>query len=137
MNNLLEGIRVLDFSQNAAGPTATAMLADYGAEVVKIERPVIGNTQRTFGMQCDNGVSLLGAWLDRGKKSVEMDLKDPQAIELIKRMVKDFDVVAESNRPGVMDRLGLGYEELRKINPKLVYLSVSMYGQKGPYGKRQ
>lgn len=135
MNNLLEGIRVLDFSQNAAGPTATAMLADYGAEVVKIERPVIGNTQRTFGMQCDNGVSLLGAWLDRGKKSVEMDLKDPQAIELIKRMVKDFDVVAESNRPGVMDRLGLGYEELRKINPKLVYLSVSMYGQKGPYGK--
>ena len=77
MKDMLEGIRVLDFTQNAAGPLATAMLADYGAEVVKIERPIIGSTERTFGMQCDGGISLLGAWLDRGKKSVEMDLKDP------------------------------------------------------------
>lgn len=136
MQNMLEGIRVLDFTQNAAGPVATAMLADYGAEVIKVERPVIGNTQRTFGMQCDGGISLLGAWIDRGKKSIEVDLKDPEAIALIKRMIVDFDILAESNRPGVMDRLGLGYEELHAINPKLVYLSVSMFGQKGPYGKK-
>lgn len=129
MKDMLEGIRVLDFSENAAAPTATAMLADYGAEVIKVERPKVGNTQRTFGMQVENGISLLGAWLDRGKKSIELNLKDPEAIELIKRMVKDFDVLVQSNRPGVMEKLGLGYETIHEINPKIVYCSISMYGQ--------
>lgn len=133
MKDMLEGIRVLDFSENAAAPTATAMLADYGAEVIKVERPKVGNTQRTFGMQVENGISLLGAWLDRGKKSIELNLKDPEAIELIKRMVKDFDVLVQSNRPGVMEKLGLGYETIHEINPKIVYCSISMYGQQGPY----
>lgn len=133
MKDMLEGIRVLDFSENAAAPTATAMLADYGAEVIKVERPKVGNTQRTFGMQVENGISLLGAWLDRGKKSIELNLKDPEAIELIKRMVKDFDVLVQSNRPGVLEKLGLGYETIHEINPKIVYCSISMYGQQGPY----
>ncbi len=135
MADMLSGVRVIDFTANAAGPTATAMLADYGAEVVKIEKPNTGNDQRAYGIQVD-GVSLLGAWLDRGKKSVTLDLKDPESIEIIKRMLPDFDILAESGRPGVMDKLGLGYEEVHKINPKLVYCSVSAFGQNGPYARK-
>lgn len=136
IKNMLEGIKVLDFTSNAAGPTCTAMLADYGAEVVKIERPVVGNDERTYGIQVEGGVSLLGAWLNRGKKSVTMNLKDPDVIELLKKMVLDYDVVVESGRPGVMKKLGLDYETLHKINPKLVYCSISAFGQNGPYSKK-
>lgn len=136
MNNMLEGVKVLDFTSNAAGPTCTSMLADYGAEVVKIERPGTGNDERTYGIQVDNGISLLGAWLNRGKKSVTMDLKDPEAVALLKEMVKDFDVVVESARPGVMKKLGLDYEALHAINPKAVYCSISAFGQEGPYSMK-
>ena len=132
MKDMLEGVRVLDFSSNAAGPTCAAMLADYGAEVVKIERPVTGNDERAYGIQVDGGVSLLGAWLNRGKKSVTLNLKDPEAIKLIKQMVKEFDVLVESGRPGVMKKLGLDFETIHAINPKLVYCSVSAFGQDGP-----
>ena len=135
MRDMLEGIRVLDFTANAAGPCCTGMLADYGAEVIKIERPVTGNDERTYGIQVD-GTSLLGAWLDRGKRSVTMDLKDPEAVELLKGMVQDCDILVESARPGVMDRLGLGYEAMHRINPRLVYCSISAFGQAGPYSQR-
>ena len=136
MKDMLEGVRVLDFSSNAAGPTCAAMLADYGAEVVKIERPVTGNDERAYGIQVDGGVSLLGAWLNRGKKSVTLNLKDPEAIKLIKQMVKEFDVLVESGRPGVMKKLGLDFETIHAINPKLVYCSVSAFGQDGPYSRK-
>ena len=135
MSDMLHGIRVLDFTSNAAGPCCTGMLADYGAEVIKIERPVTGNDERTYGIQVD-GMSLLGAWLNRGKKSVTMDLKDPEAVALLQRIVQDCDILVESARPGVMDRLGLGYEALRRINPRLVYCSISAFGQSGPYSKK-
>ncbi len=135
MRDMLEGIRVLDFTANAAGPCCTGMLADYGAEVIKIERPVTGNDERTYGIQVD-GTSLLGAWLDRGKRSVTMDLKDPEAVELLKGMVQDCDILVESARPGVMDRLGLGYEAMHRINPRLVYCSISAFGQAGPYSQK-
>ncbi|MCI8478157.1 MAG: CoA transferase [Oscillospiraceae bacterium] len=135
MNEMLHGIRVLDFTSNAAGPCCTGMLADYGAEVIKIERPNTGNDERTYGIQVD-GMSLLGAWLNRGKKSVTLDLKDPDSIALLKRMVQDCHILVESARPGVMDKLGLGYEAIHAINPKLVYCSVSAFGQAGPYSKK-
>lgn len=135
MSDMLKDVRVLDFTSNAAGPCCTGMLADYGAEVIKIERPVTGNDERTYGIQVD-GMSLLGAWLNRGKKSVTLNLKDPDAVALIKRMVQDCDVLVESARPGVMDKLGLGYEEIHKLNPKLVYCSISAFGQSGPYAKK-
>lgn len=135
MSDMLKDVRVLDFTSNAAGPCCTSMLADYGAEVIKIERPVTGNDERTYGIQVD-GMSLLGAWLNRGKKSVTLNLKDPDAVALIKRMVQDCDVLVESARPGVMDKLGLGYEEIHKLNPKLVYCSISAFGQSGPYAKK-
>ena len=131
MSDMLQGIRVLDFTSNAAGPCCTGMLADYGAEVIKVERPVTGNDERTYGIQVD-GMSLLGAWLNRGKKSITLDLKDPVSIALLKRMVLDCDILVESARPGVMEKLGLGYEEIHKLNPKLVYCSVSAFGQSGP-----
>lgn len=135
MGDMLQGVRVLDFTSNAAGPCCTGMLADYGAEVIKIERPNTGNDERTYGIQVD-GMSLLGAWLNRGKKSVTLDLKNPDAIALIKRMVTDCDILVESARPGVMEKLGLGYQEIHQINPKLVYCSVSAFGQNGPYSKK-
>ena len=135
MSDMLQGIRVLDFTSNAAGPCCTGMLADYGAEVIKVERPVTGNDERTYGIQVD-GMSLLGAWLNRGKKSITLDLKDPVSIALLKRMVLDCDILVESARPGVMEKLGLGYEEIHKLNPKLVYCSVSSFGQSGPYSRK-
>ncbi|MBR1456696.1 MAG: CoA transferase [Oscillospiraceae bacterium] len=135
MAGMLEGVKVLDFTANAAGPCCTAMMADYGAEIIKIERPNTGNDERTYGIQVD-GTSLLGAWLDRGKKSVTLDLKDPDSIAIIKKIVKDVDVIVESGRPGVMDKLGLGYETLHEINPKAVYCSVSAFGQNGPYSRK-
>ena len=135
MADMLSGVKVLDFTSNAAGPCSTSMMADYGAEVIKIERPKTGNDERTYGIQVD-GVSLLGAWLNRGKKSVTMNLKNPKSIEILKKMIKDCDILVESARPGVMDRLGLGYEEVHKINPKIVYCSVSAFGQDGPYSRK-
>ena len=135
MGDMLQGVRVLDFTSNAAGPCCTGMLADYGAEVIKIERPNTGNDERTYGIQVD-GMSLLGAWLNRGKKSITLDLKNPDAIALIKRMVVDCDILVESARPGVMEKLGLAYHAIHEINPKLVYCSVSAFGQDGPYSKK-
>lgn len=136
MAGMLEGIKVLDFSTNAAGPTTGATLADYGAYVVKVEKPGTGADERTFGIQVEGGKSLLSAWLNRGKKSVTLDLKDPEAIEIIKKMLPDFDVMIESNRPGVMAKLGLDYETVHAINPRLIYCSISAFGQNGPYAKK-
>ena len=135
MADMLSGVKVLDFTSNAAGPCCASMLADYGAEVIKIERPKVGNDERTYGIQVDN-VSLLGAWLNRGKKSVTMNLKNPKAIEVLKKMIADCDILVESARPGVMDRLGLGYETVHELNPKLVYCSVSAFGQNEPYAHK-
>lgn len=136
MAGALEGIKVLDFTTNAAGPVSGGMLADYGAEVIKIERPGTGADERNFGVQVEPGKSVLCSWLNRGKKSVTLDLRDPEAIALILKMAPDFDVLIENSRPGVMDRLGLGYEKLREINPKLIYCSVTAFGQHGPYAKK-
>src|ERR1044071_930856 len=127
----LEGVRVLDFSTLLPGPLATLMLAAAGAEVIKIERPGRGDEMRSYTPKF-GADSVNFALLNRGKRSIAMDLKAPGAVEALKPLVESADVVVEQFRPGVMDRLGLGYEALKKINPKIVYCALTGYGQHGP-----
>lgn len=132
---MLSGIKVLDFTNNLAGPGAAAMLADHGADVIHIEKPVTGDDCRKFPPLVD-GESLSSASVNRGKKSVVLNLKDPVSINIIRNMIADMDVLIESSRPGVMARLGLDYESVRRIKPDLIYCSVSAFGQTGPYSRR-
>lgn len=131
MTEMLKGLTVLDFTNNIAGPCTGSLLADYGADVIHIEKPIWGDDCRNFFPMFD-GVGSTHMSVNRTKKSVVMDLKDPEAVELVKKMVVDADVLIESSRPGVMTRLGLGYEQLKEINPRLVYCSISAFGQTGP-----
>jgi crotonobetainyl-CoA:carnitine CoA-transferase CaiB-like acyl-CoA transferase len=124
------GLRVLDFSTTIAGPHCTRMLADMGAEVIKIES-VEGETMRSRP-PVRNGFSTAFGQLNVGKKSLVLDLKSPKAIEIIRRLVAGTDIVFENFRPGVMRRLKLDYGSLRELNPKLIYCSISGYGQTGP-----
>lgn len=135
MSEMLSGISVLDLTNNLAGPGAAAMLAEYGAEVIHIERPALGDDCRFFAPLID-GTSTSHFWINRCKKSVVLDLKDQKAIQILKRMIKDADVLIESFRPGVMDRLGLSYEEVSAIKPNIIYCSVSAFGHSGPYAAR-
>jgi crotonobetainyl-CoA:carnitine CoA-transferase CaiB-like acyl-CoA transferase len=130
----LSGIRVLDFSTLLPGPMATLLLAEAGAEVIKIERPE-GEDMRGFAPLW-GGESVSFALLNRGKKSVAADLKDAKVRERILEMAKAADVVVEQFRPGVMDRLGLGYATLRAVNPRLIYCAITGYGQTGPRAMR-
>jgi CoA:oxalate CoA-transferase len=126
----LHGLRVLDFSTTIAGPHCTRMLADVGAEVIKIEA-ADGETMR-IRPPVRNGYSSLFGQLNAGKKSVVLNLKSPEAIRVIHYLVKDADILVENFRPGVMRRLNLDYASLQPLNPKLVYCSISGYGQSGP-----
>ena len=125
-----QGLRVLDFSTTIAGPHCTRMLADMGAEVIKIES-ADGETMRTRP-PVRNGFSTAFGQLNVGKKSLVLDLKSPDAIEIIRRLVAGSDILVENFRPGVMRRLKLDYGSLRELNPKLIYCSISGYGQTGP-----
>ena len=131
MTQPLEDILVLDFSTLLPGPMATLMLAEAGAEVIKFERPVTGEDARHTDPMID-GESIGFAVLNHGKKSVAIDLKSKEALEVLRPMLEKADVLVEQFRPGVMDRLGLGYEAVRAINPRLVYCSITGYGQTGP-----
>jgi crotonobetainyl-CoA:carnitine CoA-transferase CaiB-like acyl-CoA transferase len=133
MNGPLSGIRVLDVATFLAAPFCGTILADFGAEVIKIEQPGIGDPLRRFGTPTACGDTYV--WLSeaRNKKSATLDLRTPDGAELFKRLVAQSDVVVENFRPGTMERWGLGYDALTAINPKLVMLSVSAYGQTGPY----
>ncbi|GKV66213.1 MULTISPECIES: CaiB/BaiF CoA-transferase family protein [unclassified Sporosarcina] len=135
MNQPLEGIKVLDFSRVLAGPYCTMMLSDMGAEVIKIERPELGDDTRHFG-PFQNGESGYFMFLNRGKKSIEMNLKDSDDRESLMELIKDADVIVENFRPGVMENLGLGYETLKEVNEGLIYCSISGFGQYGPLKKR-
>jgi crotonobetainyl-CoA:carnitine CoA-transferase CaiB-like acyl-CoA transferase len=126
----LAGLKVLDFAQGIAGPHATMLLAQYGAEVIKVE-PLAGDWGRTLG-KAYGDLSAHAVAFNRGKKSLAVDLKNPDALAIVRRMAAEADVIAESFRPGVMARFGLGYESLARGNPALVYLSVSGFGQQGP-----
>ena len=132
---LYEGLRVVEFTTNIAGPTIGRWLAEYGADVIHVERPVYGDDSRGYPPMFD-GVSAQYHTLNHGKKSLVLDLKDPEGLKIAKELCKTADIVLESNRPGAMDRLGLGYEALREINPRLIYGSISAWGHKGPYADR-
>jgi len=126
----LEGITVLDFSTLLPGPLATLILADASADVIRIERPG-GEDMRRFAPMW-HGVSAPFALLNRGKRALAADLKDPSAVARLEPLIARADVLVEQFRPGVMARLGLGYERLAALNPRLVYCSISGYGQTGP-----
>lgn len=127
----LEGIRVLDFSTLLPGPLATLLLAEAGAEVIKIERPGAGDEMRGYDPKFGTD-SVNFALLNRGKRSIAIDLKQPGAVERLMPMVKSADVIVEQFRPGVMDRLGLGYEVVSRVNPRIIYCAITGYGQSGP-----
>lgn len=127
----LEGVLVLDFSTLLPGPLATLILAEAGAEVVKIERPPRGEEMRQ-GKPRWGAESVNYALLNRGKKSVVLDLKNPAELARLKPLLGRADVLVEQFRPGVMHRLGLDYEQLAQFNPRLIYCSITGYGQDGP-----
>ena len=133
-NEILTGLRVLDFTTIVSGPYCTRLLADLGAEVIKIEPPE-GDFVRTQPPM-RSGKSAYFASLNCGKKSLAIDLRQPEASELIRELAAKSDVVVENSRPGVMKRLGLDYATLDKINPRIVYCSISGFGQNGPWAKR-
>ncbi|MEX6502662.1 CaiB/BaiF CoA transferase family protein [Pseudomonas zhanjiangensis] len=135
MQGPLSSLKVLDFSTLLPGPFASLLLADMGAEVLRIESPTRTDLVRVLPPH-DGGVSASHAYLNRNKRCIALDLKQPEAVELVKQLVADYDIVLEQFRPGVMDKLGVGYEALRAINPRLIYVSITGYGQTGPYRDR-
>ncbi|HEY9119210.1 MAG TPA: CaiB/BaiF CoA-transferase family protein, partial [Marinobacter sp.] len=131
----LSQLKVLDFSTLLPGPYATMLLADMGADVLRVEAP--GRLDLTRVMPpLEDGVSTAHTFLNRGKRSLGLDLKKEGSADVVKRLVKDYDVVIEQFRPGVMDRLGIGYETLKSINPNIIYCAITGYGQTGPYKDR-
>lgn len=134
MTDALAGVRVLDAATLFAGPLAATLLADFGAEVIKIEHPK-GDPVRSHGAQRD-GVGLWWKMLGRNKKAVTLYLGSPEGQDLFRRLAADADVVIENFRPGTLERWGLGPDELRAINPRLVLARVTGFGQTGPYAKR-
>jgi crotonobetainyl-CoA:carnitine CoA-transferase CaiB-like acyl-CoA transferase len=135
MQGPLASLKVLDFSTLLPGPFASLLLADMGAEVLRIESPTRMDLLRVLPPH-DQGVSASHAYLNRNKRSLALDLKQPEALEVVRQLVLEYDIVLEQFRPGVMERLGLGYEALKALNPKLIYVSITGYGQTGPYRDR-
>lgn len=127
----LSGVRVIEVCNVAAGPYCGMLLADMGADVVKVENPDGGDTLRSWP-PINEGFSENFASLNRNKRSVTLNLKEPADVMLLRRLAQDAQVLIENNRPGVMERLGVGYESLSALNPALVYCSISAYGQSGP-----
>ncbi len=132
MTSALKGLKVLDFSTLLPGPFATLYLADLGAEVIHIESPTRPDLVRLFPPYA-NGQATSHSYLNRNKQSVTLDLKDPASIAQVKEKISEFDIVVEQFRPGVMQRLGLDYQTLSEINPRLIYCSITGYGQSGSY----
>ena len=128
------GLRVLDFGQGIASPYCAMLLGVYGADVIKVEPPE-GDWSRFLGTTYGNHTTLSAVY-NRGKRSLCLDMKNKDAVAIARRLAKDCDVLIEGFRPGVAARLGIGYEELSRDNPGLIYLSVSAFGQSGPYSKR-
>ena len=131
-SHILEGIKVLDFTQFLAGPAATRLMAEMGAEIVKIEEPTIGDNSRHFPFKADDGRSGYYVQQNRGKKSLAIDLKSEQGKDIIRQMIPHFDVLVENFSAGVIGRLGFSWEEVKKLNPKIILCSISTFGQEGP-----
>ncbi len=129
----LEGIRVLDVSRVLAGPFCTMILGDLGAEVIKVEEPRVGDGTRAWGPPFIKGESAYFLSINRNKKSITVNLKHPKGREIIYKLAEKSDVFIENFRPGVAERLGVDYEAISKVNPKIIYCSISGFGQTGPY----
>ncbi|WP_417522434.1 CaiB/BaiF CoA transferase family protein [Marinovum sp.] len=143
MSTPLSNIRVIDMTRVVAGPLSTQILGDLGADIVKIERPVTGDDSRQVGppwMKDPDGnetaQSTYYQSVNRNKRSVAVNFADPEGAEIIRELIKDADVFVENFRPGTLDKYGLGYEQLKALNPRLIYCSVTGFGQTGPYSDR-
>lgn len=132
----LKGLRVIDLTKDFAGPFCTMILSDLGAEVIKVEKPGSGDETRAWGPPFVKGLSYYFLSLNRGKKSIALDLKTPAAQKVIRQLVQDSDILVESYRPGRLTQYNLDYSKLRRVNKALVYCSISGFGQTGPYRDR-
>ena len=135
MEKALSNITVLDLTRVLAGPYCTMMLADYGANVIKIEMPGKGDDTRAMGPK-KNDYSMYYAYVNRGKKGITLNLKSEEGKKLFLEMVKKADVVVENYRPGVMDKLGVGYDVLKEVNDQIIYAAVSGFGCYGAWTSR-
>jgi CoA:oxalate CoA-transferase len=135
MPKALEDVRVLDLTRVIAGPYATTLLGDMGAQITKVELPGRGDDAR-YGYPAVDGVPIVFLALNRNKKGITLDVRKPQGAELFRRLARDADVVVENFSAGTMDKWGLGYDALSAINPRLIYASLSGFGQTGPYSQR-
>ena len=136
MSSALQGVKIIDLTQHLAGPFCTMLLADMGAEVIKVEPPW-GDASRTSPQYPSiDGQNAYFMFVNRNKRSVVLDLKSQEGVGVLMKLVQGSDVVIENFRPGVMDRLGIGYENLKEVNPGIVYASISGFGQDSPYVKR-
>lgn len=131
----LSGIRVIDLTRVLAGPFATMILGDLGADIIKVERPGEGDDSRSYGPY-QNGESAYFTSINRNKRSLTLDLKQPEGREILLKLIEQADVLVENYRPGTMERLGLGYQRLQAVNPRLIYAAISGFGQSGPYSDR-
>lgn len=136
MSYPLQGIRVFELTHVISGSVAGMLLGDLGAEVVKIERPVVGEFYREEALKNENGVSIIFPSYNRNKKGITLNLKAPEAKNIIYKLARECDVMVENYRPGVLDSMGFGYEKLKEINPRLIVVSISGYGQSGPYAMK-
>src|SRR5882762_4099788 len=132
----LKGLRIIDLTKDFAGPFCTMILSDLGAEVIKVERPGSGDETRAWGPPFVKGLSYYFLSLNRGKRSITLDLKTPEAQKIIRELVRDSDILVESFRPGTLAQYNLDYPRLRRVNKALVYCSISGFGQTGPYRDR-
>jgi crotonobetainyl-CoA:carnitine CoA-transferase CaiB-like acyl-CoA transferase len=128
----LKGLKVLEMGQLIAGPFAGRLFAEFGAEVIKVESPMGGDPLRNWRV-VENGTSLWWYVQSRNKKSIALDLRQPQGQEIIRELAKEVDIIIENFRPGTMEKWGIGYEQLKEINPRLIMIRISGYGQDGPY----
>ncbi len=136
MDGPLEGYRIVDLTAMVSGPIATMMLAEQGADVIKIEPPGQGDLVRAIG-NARSGITPLFATSNRSKRSVVIDLKQSEGVALLKRLVSTADVFVQNFRPGTADRLGVGESALRAVAPDLIYVSISGFGEKGPYAQQR
>ena len=137
MNNILDGLKVIDCTQILAGPFCTMMLGDMGADIIKIEKPNGGDDIRRFGPPFIDGESAAFLMINRNKKSLALNMKDPKGLKILTDLIKNADVFIQNFRPGSLEKMGLGFDDvINKINPKIIYCSISGFGTTGPYKDR-
>ncbi|CAN5261047.1 CaiB/BaiF CoA-transferase family protein [soil metagenome] len=135
MMSALEGVKVLDFTRHMAGPYGTLMMGDYGADVIKIESMPNGDPTRKMGTAFIDGESGMFLIWNRSKRSVALDTRSPESREIVRRLIESCDILVENFKPGVAEAMGIGYEQASAINPRLIYLSVTAFGQTGPMAR--